>query len=660
MASLAGYARSLVHAASSRRKQPELIFNLATQWELITCGNPRFDRYVSAIRARLDPHEVELSGDFAILRKARVIVTFGLCAMSPAATAQDPTPFLVDTTATWVERSNTYAQILIGAEAQFRPESFSDFGIPGYDDRVVDLRADNAGRFRSAVASAKSELQEKLKIERDPSVREDLEIMIAAAADDIESSELQEQLVLPWADVPQLIFEGLRGLLSEQTAAKRRTHALDRLKRYVGFSPDAVPLMTLAKQRYEERTDNGALLHPARREVEQALRNADTYMVGIRKLFIDFEIAGAENALDVLDKQTEEYLFWLRSEVLPHARTDTKLPPALYADALKRTGVDVDAQSLIHRAELEFVETRAAMQQLAPLVAREKGISATDYRDVIRALKKDSIPPSKLESHYRKVIETIEAIIRKQGIALTPNRPMAMRLGSDAENASQPAPHFLPAPLVGNTGEQGTFVLSVTNPALGEDGAFDDFNYPSAAWTLAAHEGRPGHELQFTAMLERGVSLARALFAANSVNLEGWALYAEAEMMPYEPLDGQLIALQFRLFRAARAMLDPMLNLGLIERGWASALLTRDAVLSKAMVRQELDRYTFNMPGQAASYFYGYARIMKLRMETELTLGNVFDRLAFNNFLLEEGPLPPALLAKAVRERFIPAQLAKR
>jgi uncharacterized protein (DUF885 family) len=66
------------------------------------------------------------------------------------------------------------------------------------------------------------------------------------------------------------------------------------------------------------------------------------------------------------------------------------------------------------------------------------------------------------------------------------------------------------------------------------------------------------------------------------------------------------------------------------------------------------------MPGQAASYFYGYARIMKLRMETELTLGNVFDRLAFNNFLLEEGPLPPALLAKAVRERFIPAQLAKR
>jgi uncharacterized protein (DUF885 family) len=42
--------------------------------------------------------------------------------------------------------------------------------------------------------------------------------------------------------------------------------------------------------------------------------------------------------------------------------------------------------------------------------------------------------------------------------------------------------------------------------------------------------------------------------------VEGWALYAEAEMIPYEPAEGQLIALQFRMLRAARAMLDPMLN----------------------------------------------------------------------------------------------------
>lgn len=97
-----------------------------------------------------------------------------------------------------------------------------------------------------------------------------------------------------------------------------------------------------------------------------------------------------------------------------------------------------------------------------------------------------------------------------------------------------------------------------------------------------------------------------------------------------------MIALQFRLLRAARAMLDPMLNLGLIDRERARLVLEHDVGLSPAMARQELDRYTFNAPGQAGSYFYGYSRILELRMQTELALGPAFDRQAFNDFLLDQ------------------------
>src|SRR3546814_15627383 len=100
-------------------------------------------------------------------------------------------------------------------------------------------------------------------------------------------------------------------------------------------------------------------------------------------------------------------------------------------------------------------------------------------------------------------------------------------------------------------------------------------------------------------MVERGISLARTLFAFNSVNVEGWALYAEAEMLPYEPLDGQMIALQLRLLRGARAVLDPMLNLGLIDRESARRVLEEEVGVSPAMAKQELDRYMFNAPGQA-------------------------------------------------------------
>ncbi len=576
-------------------------------------------------------------------------------AQAAAATAQTkPAP-------AWVETSNRYAQILLQAQAPFQPEYASFFGIPGYDDQVADLGPDNPKRYREATAKAKAELRTKLQLERDANVRQDLEIMIGAADENIEGSELNEKYLLPWSDAPQMVFNGLNGLLSDQTPPERRAKALDRLKRYVGLAPGSTALATLARQRYEEKLSDTALLQPTKLEVERAVGNVDTYVSGVRDLFAKYKIAGAEEALDAMEKQLKAYNEWTRAQVLPKARTDTRLPPELYAYQLKQYGIDIDPALLMRRAQLEFMETRAAMQQLAPLVAKAKGIEATDYREVIKALKKNSIPNDKLETYYRGVIDRIDPIIVREKIVDVPNRPMQMRLGSPAESAAQPAPHFLPAPLVGNTGQQGTFVLPLGNPDKdGKGKNYDDFNFDSVAWTLSAHEGRPGHELQFTAMVERGVSLARSMFAFNSVNVEGWALYAEAEMVPYEPLDGQLIALQFRLLRAARAMLDPGLNLGLTDRERARLVLEEDVGLSEPMARQELDRYTFNAPGQAGSYFYGYTRILELRMQTELALGKRFDRKAFNNFLLDQGLLPPDQLAKAVEEQFVPAQRAKK
>ncbi|UKE73659.1 DUF885 domain-containing protein [Xanthomonas graminis] len=560
----------------------------------------------------------------------------------------------------WVTRSNDFAQILLQAQAPFQPEEVSFFGVPGYDDKVADLGPDNARRYRDALGKARRALQEKLEVERDPNVRQDLAIMIHAADQSIEGSALNERLLLPWQDAPQMVFGGLNNLLSEQVPAARRAKALDRLQRYVGLLPGSTSTLLLARQRYEEKRADGSLLPPTRREVEQALNNVDTYAKGIRELFATYRIDGAELPLAALDTQFKDYAAWTRKVVLPNAREDARLPPELYAFQLKQVGIDIAPQLLMQRAQLEFMETRTAMQQLAPLVAKAKGLKLDDpgdYRAVIRALKRDTIANDKLETHYRGVIAQIDPIIRQQRIVDVPQRPMQMRLGSAAESAAQPAPHFRPAPLVGNTGEQGTFVLPLGNPdTAGKGEHYDDFNFGSAAWTLSAHEGRPGHELQFTAMVERGVSLARSMFAFNSVNVEGWALYAEAEMVPYEPLDGQLIALQFRLLRAARAMLDPMLNLGLTGRERARLVLENDVGLSPAMARQELDRYMMRAPGQAGSYFYGYSRIMELRMRTELALGAKFDRLKFNNFLLDQGLLPPDQLQSAVDEVFVPSQ----
>ncbi len=569
---------------------------------------------------------------------------------APTATVERATP-------AWVATSNGYANALLETEAQFNPESVSERGLTQFDGLAADLGPDVDQRRRAALVKAKADLQAGLARERDPNVRQDLQIMIEAVDRRIEGIDLSQKYERNWTDAALRVFDGEQALLQEQIAAARRPKALERLQRYVGLWPQSTSIFDQARARYEDSKAAGKL-EPTRLEVEQAIANAATYVDGVRKLYQKYPQPDSDAALAAFEQQATAYAEWLRAQVLPVSRTDPKLPPELYAYNLRQVGIDIAPELLIQRAQAAFMETRAAMQQLAPLVAKEKNLDARDYREVIRALKRDTIPNDQLEAEYRKVIDAIDPIIRREKIVDVPARPMIMRLGTPAESAAQPAPHFRGAQLIGNTGEQGQFVLPLGNPAAGKEAMYDDFNYPSAAWTLSAHEGRPGHELQSASMIERGVSLARALFAGNSVNSEGWALYAEAEMVPYEPLDGQLIALQFRLMRAARAMLDPMLNLGLIDRPRAEKVLMEDVVLSKAMATQELDRYQFRSPGQAGSYFYGYSRIMELRMETELALGERFDRLAFNNFLLDQGRLPPKLLAEAVRTQFIPAHKA--
>ena len=562
-------------------------------------------------------------------------------------------------TPAWIQRSNEDAQPLLKVLGDFGPEFAARTGVAGYDDKVTQIPPDVNEKFRKAAGAVRDELKARLAAEKDPLVQQDLKIMIEAATLQIDSSTLNEKYLLPYTNVGQTIFFGEFNLLQDQVDEKRRPSALTRLNRYTGLEKGYTPLTEQAKAQFEAALKNKALLGPFKGQVEQDLGNTASYVDGIRKLFAKYHV-DATSQVDALQKQFDEYAAWTKSTVLPKARTTYSLPPELYALALKNVGIDIDPRTLLERAQLEFMETRAAMQQLAPLVAKEKGIAATDPIGVIRALKVKQLPNDQIEPFYRStILPGLDRIIATNRIVSLPNRPMQMRLGSDAENAAQPAPHFLPAPLVGNTGQQGTFVLPLGNPNAKGDGAYDDFNYPSAAWTLTAHEGRPGHELQFTAMVERGVSLARTLFAFNSVNVEGWALYAEAETVPYEPLDGQLIALQFRLLRAARAMLDPMLNLGLTDRDTALKVLTDQVGFSKAMARQEIDRYTVNSPGQAGSYFYGYSRIEQLRAETELALGDRFDRKAFNDFLLDQGLLPPDLLAKAVREQFVPREKAR-
>jgi len=327
--------------------------------------------------------------------------------------------------------------------------------------------------------------------------------------------------------------------------------------------------------------------------------------------------------------------------------------------ALEGYGINIPPAEIAQMAHIAFTAIQNEMKPIAEEIAKKRNISSTDYRAVIAELKKEQIHGDSIIPLYERHLKDIEEIIRQHQLVTLPDRPAIIRLATAAETAQSPAPHMVPPPFLNNTGQRGVFVLPLNMPAApGEKNPnkYDDFTFDAASWTITAHEARPGHELQFDKMVEEGVSKARAIYAFNSTNAEGWGLYSEYITRPYMPLEGQLVSLDYRLLRAARAFLDPELQAGKITQQQALEVLTQEVVQSKAFAQQEVERYTIKAPGQANSYFYGFTKMLALRKDTEQALGTKFQALKFHDFILSQGLLPPALIRDAVMKEFVPKQ----
>jgi hypothetical protein len=593
---------------------------------------------------------------------AALAALVALPAVAEPAAAPAASPAAAPAVQPWVAKSNENAMLLLQVFAKYAPEGAGGLGVDGLDEQITDLSRDQFEPANADTRAATAELEKRLAAETDPKIKQDLEILINSARDNITSGTLNRKYFFPFIDATGMIYGVVQQTLDPRIPKDRQAKLLVRLEKYAGLAKGYRPIADLAKERTLERiAADPKLMGPFKGEVDQALNDGPTLLKGIKEELTKSGLKGWEKSYSALEKQLTSYNAWVKSYVLPKARTDHLLPPEIYADNLKQFGVDISPEELISKALTSFAEMRNQANITAGLIAKERGFADADYRAVIREIKKTQMAKDQVMPIYGERLGKIEDAIRANRIVSLPERKAVIRLATEAENAQQPAPHMNAPRLLGNTGEYGEFVLTTGMPPdpTGKALKFDDFTHQAATWTLTAHEARPGHELQFAKMIEAGVSTARGVFAFNSVNVEGWALYAEAEMQQYEPLDGQLFALQARMQRAARAFLDPSVNLGRITPEQVKSFLMTEVGLSEGMATQEMQRYTFRAPGQATSYFYGYQRLMETRQAAQLALRDKFDRMAFNDFVLAQGLVPPKLLRKAVMDEFIPAQLAK-
>jgi len=559
----------------------------------------------------------------------------------------------------WIESSNQYTRMLLAVEYKHHPEAGSRQGLKEYDRDISQPSWADQDQQRQEMTAVLAALKAAVGQQRQREVAQDLEIIIREVEIGFKEEDFARAHEVPFLNASREVFQGIQFLLDDQTPAERRPAAVERIRKYAGMEANYKPITEILKLRTLEQMAKPGMIFPWRTELETELARDSNYIDGIAALFEQYRLQDWQEPYGKLKFQLAEYDAWLKATVLPKARTDFRLPPEEYALRLQDFGIDIPPDQLAGMAHKAFDDIQAEMKPIAAQIAQQRHLPSSDYRDVLRALKKEQIVGDAILPLYQGRLAEIEKIITEHQIVSLPDRPARIRLATAAETTQQPAPHMVPPPFLHNTGEKGEFVLPLNIPAgPGQTSTekYDDFTFDAAAWTLTAHEARPGHELQFDSMVEHGVSLARVLYAFNSTNVEGWGLYSEAIIKPYMPPEGQLVSLDYRLLRAARAFLDPELQSGKIQPADAYRILEQEVVQSHAFAEEEVERYTYRMPGQANSYFYGFTRLIDLRKETETALGAQFNQKRFHDFILAQGLLPPDLMREAVREKFIPAE----
>ena len=560
--------------------------------------------------------------------------------------------------AAWIAASNKYANLLTEVEFKHRPESASSQGLSEFDNKVSQPTLADEDQQRQETEAVLAQLKTAAAEKQPQEVAEDLQIMIRKVELNFKQENFARAHEVPFANASAMVFGGLRILLDEQTPSRRRFAAVVRIREYAGLEPGYTPFTEILKQRVIEQMAKPGVVYPARVEIETEMGRNSNYVDGIAALMQKYNLAGWQDPFAKLKTQLADYDAWIRATVLPKARTDFRFPPEEYALDLEDYGIDIPPSQMATMAHKAFAEIQDEMKPIAAQIAKQRNLPSSDYRDVMHELKKQQLVGEAILPFYEERLKQIEKIIVDQQIVSLPDRPAKIRIATAAETAQQPAPHMQPPPFLHNTGEKGVFVLPLNIPAgPGQTSAekYDDFTFDAAAWTLTAHEARPGHELQFDSMLEHGVSLARVRYAFNSTNVEGWGLYSEYIIRPFMPLEGQLVSLDYRLLRAARAFLDPELQSGKVTTEDAYRVLEQDVVQSHAFAQEEVERYTYRAPGQANSYFYGYTKLIQLRKDAEKALGPKFNQKQFHDFILAQGLLPPDLMRQATMENFIPA-----
>ena len=168
----------------------------------------------------------------------------------------------------------------------------------------------------------------------------------------------------------------------------------------------------------------------------------------------------------------------------------------------------------------------------------------------------------------------------------------------------------------------------------------------------AVHEGVPGHHLQL-AIARLNPDPLRSLFQ-DSVQNEGWALYAEQLMWEHgglgSSLEAEVNTLKSWRFRVRRVVYDVKIETGAWDLQQAADWKSQTAT-GQGHIDPDIQR-AVNWPTQLISYFAGKEQILALKAEYMKKQGARYSERRFHDELLALGSVPYVFArAKLLGER---------
>ncbi|WP_380874160.1 hypothetical protein ACFB49_46120 [Sphingomonas sp. DBB INV C78] len=316
-------------------------------------------------------------------------------------------------------------------------------------------------------------------------------------------------------------------------------------------------------------------------------------------------------------------------------------------DAYYAASVRSNTTADIAPGELHKVGLAQCQQLIAEIdtLLKAQGLNQGSVGQRIAALNVDPrFKVSDDDAGRAKLIALAESSLKDvtsrlpQAFGNTSLNPIVVRRIPPAIEAGAPGAFYSE----GAPGQPGVYSLNLKDP-----GEHATWRLP----TLTHHEGIPGHHFQYSVLAHAPEMPLFRKMVRFSAYTEGWALYAQQvadELGVYEnnPF-GRIGYLQSELFRAARIVVDTGIHHERWTKDQAVKWMVENAGEQPIATEREVTRYAV-YPGQACSFKVGANRIVAAREAARKAMGAGFDVRKFHDLVLESGPVPLAVLEKAV------------